>query len=114
MISKKVFDVIFSAIWTMLVCFIFVFVMLPFNYSMASEKSDHKPEKRYTIDRFEENFAVLEREDFSTFNIPINQLPQEAKEGDVVNGRWVIDRSATERFKNDTIELLQALINAKY
>ena len=114
MFSKKVVAVIFSAIWTMIVCFIFVFAMLPCTYSMAEEKKYQNPEKRYTIDRFEEDFAVLEREDCSTFNIPKNQLPQEAKEGDVITDRCVIDRLAAESIKNDIMELLQTVLNAKY
>lgn len=40
---------------------------------------------KYTIDRFEGPFAVVELEDKSFINIPVKALPQEAKEGDVIS-----------------------------
>lgn len=39
----------------------------------------------FTIDRFEDNgWAVLEREDEETFNVPKDWLPKGASEGDVL------------------------------
>jgi hypothetical protein len=38
----------------------------------------------YPIDRFEGDWAVLEKEDASTFNVPRDWLPSAASEGDVV------------------------------
>ncbi|ACQ52702.1 DUF3006 domain-containing protein [Clostridium botulinum] len=37
------------------------------------------------IDRFEENFAVIELEDKKMINIDKNIIPKKAKEGDVIN-----------------------------
>ncbi|AUN05065.1 DUF3006 domain-containing protein [Clostridium botulinum] len=37
------------------------------------------------IDRFEENFAVVELEDKKMINIDKNIIPKKAKEGDVIN-----------------------------
>ncbi|MBP1764162.1 MAG: hypothetical protein H6Q65_1220 [Firmicutes bacterium] len=91
-----------------------VFIGFPFHYLAAAEKEDQNLEKRYTIDRFEEDFAILEREDCSTFHMPRNQLPQEAKEGDVVTGRWVIDKPAAERIRDDVMELLKTIVNAQH
>ncbi len=39
---------------------------------------------RYTIDRFEDDFAVVELENGGMANVPRMVLPAEAKEGDVV------------------------------
>ena len=39
----------------------------------------------YTIDRFEDNgWAVLERPDGQTFNVPREWVPEDANEGDVL------------------------------
>ncbi|EKX81427.1 hypothetical protein CFSAN001628_000345 [Clostridium botulinum CFSAN001628] len=37
------------------------------------------------IDRFEENFAIIELEDKKMINIDKNIIPKKAKEGDVIN-----------------------------
>ena len=40
----------------------------------------------YAIDRFEDNgWAVLERPDGETFNVPREWLPEDAEEGDVLS-----------------------------
>lgn len=91
---------------------IIVFAGIPFGYSAAGEKGGQNLEKRYIIDRFEEDFAILECEDGSVFNMLRSQLPQEAKEGDVVTDKWAIDHSAAERIKNDIMKLLKTVIDA--
>jgi CHASE2 domain-containing sensor protein len=59
--------------------------------------------RRYTIDRFEDNgWAVLEREDGLTFDIPQEWLPEEAQEGHVL--RVAIDpesKASSLRFEID-------------
>lgn len=60
----------------------------------------------YIIDRFEENFAVIECEDKSTFNIPRAILPRNAKEGDVIILSAKINKAATTEFKNQHKGLL--------
>ncbi|HHW61594.1 MAG TPA: DUF3006 domain-containing protein [Syntrophomonadaceae bacterium] len=53
------------------------------------------------IDRIEENWAVIELQG-NTINVPLEKLPREAREGDVVicsDGRWIIDVKATEEKK---------------
>lgn len=37
------------------------------------------------IDRFEENFAIVELDDKTMVNIDKNIIPKKAKEGDVIN-----------------------------
>lgn len=53
------------------------------------------------IDRIEEKWAVIELQG-NTINVPLEKLPQEAREGDVVickDDRWIIDVKATEERK---------------
>lgn len=47
------------------------------------------------IDRFENNFAVVELENEKMINIDVSKLPQDAKEGDVLN----IDEEITINFE---------------
>ena len=54
---------------------------------------------RVIIDRFEESFAICEKEDLSIIDIPRSKLPQEAKEGDILlveEDNIVIDVEATK------------------
>ncbi|MDK2823805.1 MAG: hypothetical protein PWP71_1723 [Clostridia bacterium] len=60
----------------------------------------------YIIDRFEGDLAILEREDRSSFTIPREKLPKEAKEGDVITITWEIDKTATENRKEHVKELM--------
>lgn len=65
-------------------------------------------ENRFTIDRFEDNIAVLENRDTGeVFNINKNELPQEAKEGTILklnNNKYEIDleeqKIVEDRIKN--------------
>ncbi|WFA08864.1 DUF3006 domain-containing protein [Tissierella sp. Yu-01] len=40
---------------------------------------------KFTIDRFEGEYAVVELENKEIVNIPIKALPEEAQEGDIIN-----------------------------
>ena len=56
---------------------------------------------KYIIDRFEGEFAVLEKEEGGTFDVPKTQI-KDAKEGDVVlfdDGVYIIDAEETEKRK---------------
>lgn len=67
----------------------------------------------YTIDRFEDNgWAVLEREDGETFNIPADWLPEDAQDSHVLTLeldtqgkesrlRFVLDDEKTARRRED-------------
>ncbi len=57
-------------------------------------------EKHFTfiIDRFEEDWAVLEYDD-ETYNVPRALLPDNAKEGDVLKISLEIDQEETEKRK---------------
>ena len=40
---------------------------------------------KFTIDRFEEDYAIVELEDGQMEEIPRGLLPQDAKEGDIIS-----------------------------
>lgn len=54
----------------------------------------------YTLDRFEGNFAVLEdRNSKKMLDIPISNIPSNAKEGDILklsNGSYIVDHEETK------------------
>lgn len=63
------------------------------------------------IDRFEEEWVILETQDNNpiTFNFPRHLLPQEAKEGTVLNINIDIDQEETKRRKDKIQNLLNKL-----
>jgi preprotein translocase subunit YajC len=62
---------------------------------------------KYTIDRFEDNFAVVELEDETFVNIPRSAIPREAKEGDVI--AVMVDKEETEKREKRIKELEDSL-----
>ena len=56
---------------------------------------------RFTIDRFEAQWAVLETPEGKTINYPRNLLPKDAKEGDVFDLNIDMNREATEERKTN-------------
>ena len=60
------------------------------------------------ISRFEGDWAVIELEETS-FNVPKTLLPQEAKEGDVINISISVDQEATASRKQQINELFKDL-----
>lgn len=58
----------------------------------------------YTLDRFEGNFAVLENRNTKKMtDIPISNIPANAKEGDILrlsNGSYVVDHEETNNVSN--------------
>ncbi len=63
------------------------------------------------IDRFEGKYAILESQDKDPiiFNFPRHLLPQEAKEGTVLNINIDIDQEETKRRKDKIQNLLNKL-----
>ena len=61
---------------------------------------DKNSNSLYTLDRFEDNFAILENRNTKEMtNIPISNIPSNAKEGDILkhsNGSYVIDYEETK------------------
>lgn len=59
------------------------------------------------IDRFEGEFAVCEKDDRTMVDIPRQLLPEEAKEGHVLNINISIDIEETEKRKKIIEELTE-------
>ena len=68
----------------------------------------------YTLDRFEGNFAILENRNTKKMtDIPISNIPANAKEGDILrlsNGSYVVDHEET---KNVSDRIRQKMDNLK-
>ena len=64
--------------------------------------------EEYTIDRFEENMAVIEdRKTWKMKNIRKEKLPIQSKEGDIkkcINGKYFLDIEETEKIEKDMQE----------
>ncbi|KOR26448.1 DUF3006 domain-containing protein [Clostridium sp. FAM 1755] len=64
------------------------------------------------IDRFEDNFAVVELEDKRMINIDKNILPKKAKEGDVINIEGdiiTLNEKEKEKLKKQIDELTKGM-----
>ena len=71
--------------------------------------------ERYVLDRFEEDFAVLEKEEGGTFDVKKSLLP-DAKAGDVIieeNGRYLVDKMASLERKEAIAEKRKRLFERK-
>lgn len=71
--------------------------------------------EKFIIDRFEGEFAVLEKEEGGTFDVLATKIPK-AKEGDVVifeNGIYIIDEEETKRRKELIAEKMKKLFERK-
>lgn len=69
----------------------------------------------YTIDRFEENIAVLQNNNTKEIkNINIEELPEEIKEGTVlkcINGKYFLDKETEEQISKQIEEKMNRLWN---
>ena len=66
----------------------------------------------WSIDRLEERVAVCEDDNRQRREIPLVDLPEDVKEGDVlcrVDGRYRVDNRETERRRERNRKLLQRL-----
>ena len=71
--------------------------------------------ERYIIDRFEGDFAVLERENGGTVDVLKADLP-DATEGDVIvfeNGFYKVDKEETQRRQELILEKMRKLFEKK-
>ena len=67
--------------------------------------------KKYIVDRFEENFAVLEKETGGTVDVD-KSLLADAKKGDVViekDGKYFVDKKLTKERKISIMEKIRGL-----
>lgn len=69
------------------------------------ENNSFKDGDCFTVDRFENNFVVLEdRQTENLINVSINKLPSNIKEGDLLsfqNGNFILDKEQTNKLQND-------------
>lgn len=60
--------------------------------------------EEFTVDRFEENYVVLEnRKTNEIINVDKDELPESINEGDIldrINGKYTIDRDKNEEVSN--------------
>ena len=71
--------------------------------------------EKYIVDRFEEEYLVLEKETGETIDIPKEEIP-DVQKGDVVifkNGKYTVDREETEARKKIIAEKLRKLFEKK-
>lgn len=77
------------------------------------EKFHSTSTSQFTLDRFEDSFAVCEnRFNKELVNISINQIPENAIEGDVLkfeNNKYVVDIDATKAAKDEIKQLMDKL-----
>ncbi len=67
-----------------------------------------------SVDRFEGNFAICEREDFKIIKILKNKLPPNVREGDVLNidyNACVVDGGETLRKKREIYQMQEDLFS---
>ncbi len=67
----------------------------------------------WIIDRLEDPFAVCEGENRQRREIPLAELPEDVREGDVLclkGGEYHIDRAETERRREENSRLLKSLL----
>lgn len=71
----------------------------------------------FSVDRFEENFAVCENLETGIFiNIPISDLPKGIKEGSIIkfeNGKYILDKKLEDIKKQEVKNLVNNLFKKK-
>ena len=70
--------------------------------------------KFYTVDRVEGDIAVLFDDDDNKSDVPLSELPENIKEGDILrfdeeNKTYIIDKSKTEKVKSSIDERFRKL-----
>lgn len=71
--------------------------------------------EKYIVDRFEEEYLVLEKETGETLDVLKKEI-SDAQKGDVVifeNGKYTVDREETEARKKIIAEKLRKLFEKK-
>ena len=87
------------------------------DFSLELNNYIEKTKSTFSIDRFEENFAVCEnRETGELINIPLSQLQKNVKEGSILkfeNGNYVLDIKATKKEQQEIKNLVDNLFKRK-
>lgn len=70
---------------------------------------------KYSVDRIEENIALCEDDDGNTLKLPLNELPQNIREGDIIekteNG-FIIDADEKQLRRKKMAELQRNLFGS--
>lgn len=87
------------------------------DFSLELNNYIEKTKSTFSIDRFEENFAVCEnRETGELINIPLSQLQKNVKEGSILkfeDGNYVLDIEATKKEQQEIKNLVDNLFKRK-
>ena len=87
------------------------------NFSNDLKKHLEKTNTSFSLDRFEENFAVCENLKTSEFlNIPIELLPDNCKEGSILrfeNNKYILDEEKTKATQKEIESLVNNLFKKK-
>ena len=87
--------------------------------SFSSELNNYiqKTETKFSVDRFEGNFAVCENlKTGEMINIPRVELPENIQEGSILkfeNGKYVLDFEATKNQQDEIKHLVDNLFKKK-
>ncbi len=71
-------------------------------------------DKTFSIDRFEEDLAVLIAQDGGYFPVSAHKLPPDAHEGSLValqDGRWTVLQEETEELRQSLFDLQESLFD---
>ena len=83
------------------------------NFSNNLKEHLEKINTTFSIDRFEENYAVCENLKTGEFiNVPTNLLPTNSSEGSILkfeNGKYVLDEEKTKLAREETENLVNNL-----
>ena len=68
---------------------------------------------KLTIDRFEEDKAVLKTDNNQTIVWPKNKLPENVKEGSVLAFKILTDEDSEKNQRNQAKDILNEILNVK-
>jgi hypothetical protein len=71
-------------------------------------------DKPFSIDRFEEDLAVLIAQDGGYFPVSAHKLPTGVREGDLValrDGKWTVLQAETEKQRQSLFDLQESLFD---
>lgn len=87
------------------------------NFSSELTNYINKTNSTFSIDRFEGDFAICENRETGEFiNIPIKNLPENAKAGSILkfeNGKYIVDLESTQNEQKEIKNMVSNLFKKK-
>lgn len=87
------------------------------SFSKELENYINKTNTYFSIDRFENNFAICENmQTHEMINIEKSLIPENCKSGDILafkEGKYVLDKSQTLKKQNEIKNLVNSLLKKK-